>query len=53
MTSVEREVLYDLSVAADTAELLLRETHPAEADLLRLRVTRAIEVIRMDKNGLN
>jgi hypothetical protein len=42
-TKTERleRVLADLSVAADTAELLLREEHPGEAASLRDKVSAA------------
>ncbi len=39
------EALEELARAADVAELMLRETHPAEAQYLAARVAKAVEAL--------
>ena len=43
--TIDLTALEDLIVAADTAELLLRQWCPDEASSLRLKVTAAIKVL--------
>ena len=43
--------LDDLARYADTCELFLRETHPGKADMLRKRVTAAIDAIAKATGG--
>ena len=45
------EALDDLARYADTCELFLRETHPGKADMLRKRVTAAIDAIAKATGG--
>lgn len=48
-----RAVMRDLAIAADTAELMLRETHPAAAQSLRRKVSaaRALDVVEQEVDG--
>ena len=43
--------LDDLARYADTCELFLRETHPGKADMLRKRVTAAIDAMAKATGG--
>ena len=45
------EALDDLARYADTCELFLRETHPGKADMLRKRVTAAIDAMAKATGG--
>lgn len=44
------EALIELSMAADTAELLMRQHWPDEASSLRIKVAKAIEVLKKSRH---
>jgi hypothetical protein len=49
MTEEERAVAFELSIAADTAELLLRESYPAFAQSLHAKVGAMKKILEPEK----